>query len=384
MRPLLPLGVLTVAAVVAACTPPLPPDVLAANAERQIECQAADAAVTAPGRLADAVAQFNTSLQGLCPEQSMTATAPGEPAAVTLIDHPPTAAEVADAAAACPSGSSLLVAPTFGVGIAVAFNIIGIDTLTLTPAVIAGILQGSITSWDDPAIAALNDGIDLTGLPITLVRPADASGAVQAISQWLSQTAPEAWSQGTVDVLPAGEPMASGQELVDALFAADGAVTVMSIAEASRNVFGMASIPIPIPDTSEEVLMPPSNADLVKIGIAAAQVTTDEQGHMFASHALGGVPVAGQFDQSAAKIVLQPGQPTIGWPVIEMVHVLACDDPADPLPRLTAQFMNKLAGQGVLDGVGFTPLPEPVRVLTFPALNVTVPTDAPVVPEPTS
>lgn len=383
MRPLPILSLLTAGAFMAACTPPLPPDVLAANAERQIECQAADATVAAPGRLSDAVAAFNTSLQGLCPEQSMSAS-DGESTAVILVDHPPTSTEVADAAAACPTGSSLLVAPTFGVGIVLAFNIIGIDTLTLTPEVIAGILQGSIASWDDPAIAALNDGIDLTGLPVTLVRPAGPSGAVQAMTEWLSQSAPESWSLGTLDVLPAGEPADSGQEIVDALFAADGAVTVLSIAEAARNVFGMSSIPVPIPDTSTEVLIAPSNADLVKIGIAAAKVTTDEAGHMFASHALGGVPVEGQFDQSAAKVVLQEGQPTVGWPIIEMVHVMACDEPGNPLPRLTAQFMNRLAGQGVLDGVGFTPLPEPIRVQTFPALNVVVPTDAPVLPEPAS
>jgi len=376
---LIPSAVTGLALVLSGCTPPLPPDVLAANAEKTITCEDGTQSVAAPEVFADVVAQMSTSLQGQCPNQGMAIAAPGEPATVTLIDRAPTASEIADFGATCPTGSEVLVSPVFGMAVDLTFNIVGIDTLTLTPAVIAGILSGSITSWDDPAIAALNEGIDLTGLPVTLVRPADPSGTVEAMTTWLDQNAAAQWPAGPVNTLPAGEPAAAGQALDDALYAADGAVTVMPTAEAARNVFGVASVPIQLPEGGE-LLIAPTNADIVKIGAAATNVTADEAGHLFASPALGGIPVEGQFDAAAAKIVIQEGQPVVGWPVIAMVHVLVCDDPADPMPRLTAQFMTRIAGQGVLDAVGLTPLPEPIRIQTFPALNVVVPSEAPEAP----
>ena len=44
--------------------------------------------------------------------------------------------------------------------IAVAYNLDGVDGLVLTPEVAAKIFKGAITKWNDPAIAALNDGRD--------------------------------------------------------------------------------------------------------------------------------------------------------------------------------------------------------------------------------
>ena len=83
----------------------------------------------------------------------------------------------------------------------------------------------------------------------------------------------------------------------------------------------------------------------------------------------------GQFDAAAARIVILPDTEELGWPAIAMTHVMACDDPARPLAKSTAQFMIRLVAQGVLETGGLTPLSEPVRVLTFPALKVEVPTD---------
>jgi hypothetical protein len=93
---------------------------------------------------------------------------------------------------------------------------------------------------------------------------------------------------------------------------------------------------------------------------------------MFASPAIGGVPVEGNFDLASSKIVLAEGQPLVGWPIMGMAHLMICDDPADPLPLSVAQYAVRLAGQGALETFGVTPLPEPIRVQTFKPLKVTV------------
>ena len=56
--------------------------------------------------------------------------------------------------------------------IALAYNLSGVDKLILTPEVLAGIFGGTITTWNDPAIAAINPGVTLPSLAIQAVHRA--------------------------------------------------------------------------------------------------------------------------------------------------------------------------------------------------------------------
>ena len=46
------------------------------------------------------------------------------------------------------------------------YNVPGVTTLKLNAAVACGIFTGEITSWSDPAIAAINPGLTLPDQPI--------------------------------------------------------------------------------------------------------------------------------------------------------------------------------------------------------------------------
>jgi phosphate transport system substrate-binding protein len=80
--------------------------------------------------------------------------------------------------------------------------------LRLTGPVIARIFLGQITRWRDPAITALNPGVDLPDAPITVVHRSDGSGTTYIFSNYLSSVDP-AWAAkvGTGKTLhwPAGE-----------------------------------------------------------------------------------------------------------------------------------------------------------------------------------
>lgn len=380
----------------AACTPPMPPDVLAARLERTIECVPGSQDVAVQPELAPALDQVNVSLQGLCPDQSMVAVpADTATAQVRILDRPATPEDVAAMAEIC--AGDVLTTPLLGTPVGIIVNIVGLDGLVLTPQAVAGILDGSITSWTDPLIAEPNSGFDIPDLPVSLLRLDRPSGAVEAMTTWLAVEAPEAWTQGPVATLTAGkavgsyddmiaemtgitlgDPLADGGEVdleapieVDLeadvpleAFPGEGTVAVMPTGIASQNVLPVASLPA----AGENISI--TNNDLPKVGIAAMGLTTDEVGRIFPTHAVGGVPVEGQFDQASAKVVLAEGAPVVGWPVIAMSSIVACDDPSNPLPRLTAQFFLRLAGQGTLTAVGMTPLPEPIRVQALPALRV--------------
>lgn len=396
-------------AFLAACTPPMPPDVLAARLERTITCVPGSQDVAVPAEFAEAVNQVNASLANLCPDQSMVPVPVDTAnAQVRILDRPALETDISEMSQVC--SGDVLTTPILGTPIGMVVNILGLDGLILTPQAVAGILNGTITNWTDPLIVEPNTGFDIPDLPVTVLHLDRPSGAVEAMTAWLSEQAPEAWTQGQIDTLTVGEPLASYDDIVaemtgmsldaefedplageeidfDALLEeeplseeeldidldadiafeplpGEGSVAIMPTFLASINVLPVADLP------AEGVNISVTNVDLPKVGIAAMELTTDDAGRILPTHAVGGVPVEGQFDQASAKVVLEEGSPLVGWPVIATSSILACDDPDNPLPKSTAQFFLRLAGQGTFDSVGLTPLPEPVRIQALPALRV--------------
>ena len=94
-------------------------------------------------------------------------------------------------------------------GIVPAFNVAGVapGSLTLDGATLAGIYMGKITMWNDPAIVALNAGVHLPAMRITVVHRSDGSGTSFNFTNYLSKVSPE-WKssvgQGTAVKWPAG------------------------------------------------------------------------------------------------------------------------------------------------------------------------------------
>lgn len=75
-------------------------------------------------------------------------------------------------------------------------NIRGIQAgqLRLSGEVLADIFLGRIRQWDDPAIVALNPGLELPSRSIVVVHRADGSGTTFVWTNYLSQVSPE-WKQ---------------------------------------------------------------------------------------------------------------------------------------------------------------------------------------------
>jgi phosphate transport system substrate-binding protein len=77
-----------------------------------------------------------------------------------------------------------------GEGVAYHLDLPGGARLHLTGPVLARIYLGQITRWNDPAIRALNPGIDLPGASITVVHRSDSSGTSYIFSNYLSSVDP--------------------------------------------------------------------------------------------------------------------------------------------------------------------------------------------------
>jgi len=78
--------------------------------------------------------------------------------------------------------------PTVIGAITVAYNLNGLSKpLQLDGPTIAGIYLGAIKKWNDPAIAALNSGVNLPGAGIVVVYRSDSSGTSYNFTDYLSK-----------------------------------------------------------------------------------------------------------------------------------------------------------------------------------------------------
>jgi phosphate transport system substrate-binding protein len=103
--------------------------------------------------------------------------------------------EIAKAMEENPTRKGILLLPMTAGSIGLCYNLPGnISELKLSRQVYVDIFLGKITSWDDPAIAKLNPGIDLPELEIAVVRRADGSGTTFAFTNHLSAISPE-WKE---------------------------------------------------------------------------------------------------------------------------------------------------------------------------------------------
>ncbi len=94
-------------------------------------------------------------------------------------------------------------------GIVPVVNLAGIQAgqLKLTGTVLADIFLGKVKTWNDPAIAQLNPGVQLPGTAITVVHRSDGSGTTFNFADYLSKVSPEWQSRvgrGTSIKWPAG------------------------------------------------------------------------------------------------------------------------------------------------------------------------------------
>jgi len=95
------------------------------------------------------------------------------------------------------NGKTVLYFPVVIGPITLSYNLSGVSNLKLDPTVIADIFDGKITTWNDPAIKAINSGASLPSTAIKLAVRSDSSGTTANFSNFLVEGAGSAWTLGT-------------------------------------------------------------------------------------------------------------------------------------------------------------------------------------------
>ena len=98
--------------------------------------------------------------------------------------------QVADAEA---NHGPILAIPTTMGAVAITYNLpdLGTNQLKLTGDVLANIYLKTINYWDDPAIIALNPGVNFPHSPIAVVHRSDSSGTSFIFTNYLSKISPQ-------------------------------------------------------------------------------------------------------------------------------------------------------------------------------------------------
>ena len=109
--------------------------------------------------------------------------------------------------------------------VALGYNLPGVDKLVLNADLLAKIFTGAITTWNDPAIAALNSGASLPDTKITVIYRSDSSGTTDNFQKYLDAAVPQTWTKGAGKEIPGrweGAQKSAG--VVQAVQATPGAI----------------------------------------------------------------------------------------------------------------------------------------------------------------
>jgi phosphate transport system substrate-binding protein len=140
--------------------------------------------------------------------------------------------------AAC---KSCLEIPWAMAAVDIAYHVNGVPNhLHFTGPVLADIWMGKIKTWNDPAIAKLNPGVNLPSTPIVPVHRTDGSGDTFAFTNYLSKISPQFKSQignATTVSWPGGAGGKGNSGVGGVLASTNGSIAYITAAYVLENKF---------------------------------------------------------------------------------------------------------------------------------------------------
>lgn len=241
-------------------------------------------------------------------------------------------------------------------GIVPVVNVRGIaaNQLRLSGELLAGIMSGAVTHWNDKRIATLNPELNLPALPIVRVVRSEKSGSTDAYTRYLSLMSPS-WKasvgHGQAVKWPGTPVAAEGNDgIVKALKATPGAIGYVSYDRVLQHKL----------------------AGVKLVNRAGNTVTAGEDGFKWAVRAS---DLNSKGDETAS-LLDQPGP--LSWPITVTTYVLVDAAPqSSDKARESLQFLYWafMKGDALLRSTGFTPLPATVQARLVPRFQSIRPQD---------
>jgi phosphate transport system substrate-binding protein len=341
------IGALSLAAglslALTACDPPIPQELLVAQAELSVQCEEGSVSLSVPEALYDTSLSWVDAVSLGC--ESMTIELlddPTEPADLVISAMTPTAERCKP---------FLTVPGAFDAGVLVV-NLPDVYELNLSADQIVRIFNGEITNWSDEQLSVNNEELIFPDLPIILPTQA-TSLAKNSIADWISRLA-----EADLDLSTISE--AEGiSEIELATPAEEGAIGIASFSAASY--LGSTIVGIVTESGNLESLVIPQYETLYS-GITQMVSSFSSEGlKVSLDPTLEPLPEAGLSEAAA------PFQSAYA------LNLYLCGEDST-LTRTAARFVLRQDSQGLLAGATFMPLREEVRISAIELVVVGLPT----------
>ncbi|KDE99182.1 phosphate-binding protein [Mycolicibacterium aromaticivorans JS19b1 = JCM 16368] len=310
---------------------------------------------------ANAMTRFVNAFEQACSGQTLNYTANGSGAGISEFigkqtdfggsDVPLDASKGEPDKAAQRCGSPAWNLPTVFGPIAITYNVKGVDSLVLDGPTAAKIFNGAVTTWDDPAIKALNPNAQLPSEPIHVVFRSDQSGTTDNFQQYLNGASDGAWGKGAGKSFNGGvgEGAKGNDGTSAAIKATDGSITYNEWSFAQAQKLNMAKI-------------------VTSAGPDPVDITPDTVGKTIA-----GANIKGQgndlvIDTSSFYKPTQPGS----YPIVLATYEIVCSKYPDADTGTAVKAFLQAAigpGQSGLADNGYIPIPSAFMPKLSAAVN---------------
>ncbi len=219
--------------------------------------------------------------------------------------------------------------------ISFAYNVDGVDKLTMNAEVLANIFNGTIKTWNDPAIAKLNSGVTLPSAPITVFFRSDESGTTENTTKFLAAAGNGAWTKEPGKAWTGtGEGKNKSSGVAEAVSSTKNSISYMEWSYARDNKLAIASL---------------------DSGNGAVELSGDSVGK-----AVSEATVAGTGNDLSLKLNYAP-KASGAYPALLVTYEIVCSKGLDAdktaLEKDFLTFFSSADEQKSLQDLGYAPLP---------------------------
>jgi phosphate transport system substrate-binding protein len=227
--------------------------------------------------------------------------------------------------------------------IALAYNVAGLTDLRLAPATIAKIFAGTITSWNDPAVARDNPTVALPSTPVRPVHRSDSSGTTDNFTKFLAAAGGWRFKGGSGWTAPGGIGAKGSNRVVATIEQNDGAIGYVESSYARFRDLPTA-------------LVGNAAGDFVALSDDAAGRTVS----------------AARLDGSGGdlRLGIDYGAATAdAYPLVLVTYEIVCRTGTSALAKSFLGYAASPAGQSAAASLGYAPLPEKWRAEVAKAIQ---------------
>ena len=246
--------------------------------------------------------------------------------------------EVAQATA---NGTVYHIPMVFG-AVAPAYNLPGVEGITLDCNTLSGIFMGDITNWNDPALAAINPGVNLPDQELQVVHRSDGSGTTNTFTLYLDLCNAD-WSAAVGHGKEVEWPVGVGGEGNDGVAAA--------ISQSVGSI-GYVELAYAIQSGLSTTNMVNKSGNTVEASLASTSAAAD----------------GAQFPDDLRFILADTDAPQ-GWPIATATWILAYGNMPEDKAVLLRSFLTwaLTEGDATAESLDYAPIPDSLqqRALAF-------------------